>query len=387
MSKKPSKPVLACVMGDMNMVRALGMGGIGCAVVTQPGDPVLHSRYTTQAMFWEDFENGGEPLIDMLMRFAATQPEPPVLYYQQDAQLLMVSRQRERLSRAFRFVVPEATLVEDLVDKARFQILAERLDLPVPRTRRIDLATGTPPASPPDLDLRFPIVIKPLTRFIAWVNVGGEGKAVEVQDREALSRIWPHLVAGRMDLLAQEMVPGPETKIESYHCYVDPHGTVIGEYSGRKIRTYPRDLGHSTALTITDAPDVIELGRELVAKLNFSGVAKFDFKRAPDGSLHLLEVNPRYNLWHYVGAVAGVNLPALVHGDLTGLPRPDPVKARAGASWCNITRDRQAAWEYGMPMSRWWPWMIRCEAKSIAWDDPMPFLRNTLARVLPARAR
>lgn len=31
--------------------------------------------------------------------------------------------------------------------------------------------------------------------------------------------------------------------------------------------------------------------------------------------------------------------------------------------------------------------MIRCEAKSIAWDDPMPFLRNTLARVLPARAR
>jgi hypothetical protein len=31
--------------------------------------------------------------------------------------------------------------------------------------------------------------------------------------------------------------------------------------------------------------------------------------------------------------------------------------------------------------------MIRCEAKSIAWNDPMPFLRNTLAKVLPARGR
>ena len=120
------------------------MGGIGCAVVTQPGDAVLHSRYTNQALYWEDFENGGEALVEMLMRFGSAQPEPPVLYYQQDAQLLMVSRQRERLSKAFRFVVPDAELVEDFVDKARFQILAERLDLPVPRTRRIDLATGTP---------------------------------------------------------------------------------------------------------------------------------------------------------------------------------------------------------------------------------------------------
>jgi predicted ATP-grasp superfamily ATP-dependent carboligase len=387
MNSKAGKPALACVMGDMNMVRALGMGGIECAVVTQPGDAVLHSRYTTQAMFWEDFENGGEALVEMLMRFGSAQPEPPVLYYQQDAQLLMVSRQRERLSKAFRFVVPDAELVEDLVDKARFQILAERLDLPVPKTRRIDLATETPPSSPPDLDLGFPIVVKPLTRFIAWGNVGGDGKALRVENQAALAELWPSLAAGRMDLLAQEMIPGPETKIESYHCYVDRQGVVVGEYTGRKIRTYPEALGHSTALTITDAPDVAELGRELVAKLNFSGVAKFDFKRAPDDSLHLLEVNPRYNLWHYVGAVAGVNLPALVHGDLTGSARPAPRRARAGASWCNITRDRLAARESGVPMSQWWPWMIRCEAKSIAWNDPMPFLRNTLAKVLPARGR
>jgi D-aspartate ligase len=387
MNSKAGKPALACVMGDMNMVRALGMGGIGCAVVTQPGDAVLHSRYTTQAMFWEDFENGGEALVEMLMRFGTAQAEPPVLYYQQDAQVLMVSRQRERLSKAFRFVVPDAELVEDLVDKARFQILAERLDLPVPKTRRIDLATGTPPSSPPDLDLRFPIVVKPLTRFIAWGNVGGDGKALRVENRATLAELWPSLVAGQMDLLAQEMIPGPETKIESYHCYVDRQGMVVGEYTGRKIRTYPEALGHSTALTITDAPDVAELGRQLVARLNFSGVAKFDFKRAPDDSLHLLEVNPRYNLWHYVGADAGVNLPALVHGDLTGSARPAPRRARAGASWCNITRDRLAARESGVPMSQWWPWMIRCEAKSIAWNDPMPFLRNTLAKVLPARGR
>ena len=382
MSDKAARSALACVMGDLNMVRALGLGGIGCAVVARDGEAALHSRYTRQVLPWEDFENGGDTLVEMLMSFGSAQPEQPVLYYQQDAQLLMVSRQRERLSKAFRFVVPEADLVESLVDKGLFQILAERLNLPVPKTRRIDLATGKPPASPPDLDLRFPIIIKPLTRFISWSNVGGQGKALQVGSAETLREIWPNLMTGGMDLLAQEMIPGPENRIESYHCYVDQQGVIVGEYTGRKIRTYPETLGHSTALTITDAADIVDLGRSLVAKLNFSGVAKFDFKRAPDGSLHLLEVNPRYNLWHYVGAVAGVNLPALVYGDLLGLPRPTPSKARAGASWCNITRDRLAARESGLAMSQWWPWMIRCEAKSMTWRDPMPFVHSTLSKVL-----
>ena len=55
-----------------------------------------------------------------------------------------------------------------------------------------------------------------------------------------------------------------------------------------------------------------ELGRTLVQRLGLRGVAKFDFKRAADGRLFLLEVNPRFNLWHHPGALAGVNLPALV---------------------------------------------------------------------------
>ncbi|QQP92053.1 ATP-grasp domain-containing protein [Skermanella sp. TT6] len=387
MSEKQDKRALACVMGDMNMVRALGMGGIGCALVTQPGDPALHSRYTRQAVFWDDFENRHAELIDLLVDFASRQPEPPVLYYQQDAQLLMVSRHRDRLAKSFRFVVPEAELVEDLVDKARFQVLAERLQLPVPRTRRIDFSVGAPDTGPSDIDLRFPIIVKPLTRYVAWGAIGGAGKALRVESPGELQALWPDLIAGGMDLLAQEMIPGPETRIESYHCYVDGAGSVVGEYTGRKIRTYPEALGHSTALTITDEADVRTLGREMVDKLALTGVAKFDFKRAPDGTLHLLEVNPRFNLWHYVGAVAGVNLPALVYGDLLGLRRSPVPRARAGASWCNITRDKLAARESGVSMAEWWAWMIRCEAKSITLRDPMPFLRKHVSRVLPARWR
>src|SRR5439155_95698 len=101
------------------------------------------------------------------------------------------------------------------------------------------------------------------------------------------------------------------------------------EFTGRKIRTHPTQHGHSTALEITDAGDVAALGRDLVHRVGLRGVAKLDFKRGPDGRLHLLEINPRFTLWHHPAALAGVNVPLLVYGDLTGASRPPLLKARA----------------------------------------------------------
>jgi D-aspartate ligase len=183
------------------------------------------------------------------------------------------------------------------------------------------------------------------------------------------------------------MPPGPETRIESYHVYVDQRGQVVGEFTGQKIRTQPALHGYSTALVVTDKADVIALGRAVVDKLKLVGVAKFDFKRDPDGRLRLLEINPRFNIWHHPGALAGVNLPALVYADMVGLPRPAVSRARAGVRWCLAWRDLPAARASGVPIWAWLPWALGCEAKSaIAWDDPMPLLRGAWRWISGARA-
>jgi predicted ATP-grasp superfamily ATP-dependent carboligase len=364
-------------MGDMDLVRPLGLAGIGCAVVAPAGSPPTHSRFTRATIPWGDFWGGGEELVEALVRFGSAQPEPPVLFYQEDSQLLLVSRHRDRLARAFRFAIADAELVEDLVDKGRFQALAERLGLPVPATRRVRPAADSDPA---DLGgLRFPVVIKPLTRDSRWSAIGGAGKAVHAETPEALRDLWPRLAAAGGELLVQELIPGPETRIESYHAYVDERGEVVAEFTGRKIRTLPPSFGHSTAVEISDAADVAALGQTLAERLGLRGVAKFDFKRAPDGALHLLEVNPRFNLWHHLGAVAGVNLPALVHADMAGSPRPAVSPARAGATWCRPADDWRAARASGVPLSSWLPWMLRCDANAtVDRRDPMPLLNGEL---------
>jgi len=379
----PAAP-MACVLGDLDLVRPLGLAGVRCAVVAPPDTPVRHSRYTAAVIGDEEAGTAPDALMARLLDFARGQPAPPALFYQDDDQLLFVSRRRDALRPALRTVIADAGLVEDLVDKARFQALAERLSLPVPATRRLRPADG---GLPPVLDLRYPVIVKPLTRRKPWDSIEGLGKAIPVHSQADLDALWPRLQTVGIDVLAQEMIPGPESAIESYHVYVDERGGIAGDFTGAKIRTYPLDYGHSTALTITDAPDVLGQGRRLTEALGLTGVAKFDFKRGPDGRLHLLEVNPRFNLWHHLGAKAGVNLPALVWADLMGLRRPAVRRARAGATWCHVTKDRMAAQESGVPLASWLAWVAACDAKAAALHDPLPFLHSIGGKALARLAR
>jgi CelD/BcsL family acetyltransferase involved in cellulose biosynthesis/predicted ATP-grasp superfamily ATP-dependent carboligase len=373
---------LACVMGDIDLLRPLALAGIPCAVVTRPGVPSLYSRAAKVTLQWEDFAPDDATLVDALVALGEAQREPPVLFYEEDAQLLLVSRFRERLARAFRFVIADAGLVEDLLDKARFQALAERHGLPVPAARRFDpSAIGSG-----DLGLRFPVLVKPVTRLDAWNERFGLRKALAAENLAALQSLWPQLRDLGLPLMAQELVPGAEARIESYHCYVDGRGGIAAEFTGRKLRTYPAHYGHTTALEITDAPDVRAQGRAAIEKLGLTGVAKLDFKRDMQGKLRLLEINPRFTLWHHAGAIAGVNIPALVYADLLGIPRPTVVRARAGVRWCRAWKDLPAARADGISLTQWLPWFVGCEAKSaLFFDDPMPFVRSSLFRVMRPR--
>lgn len=389
MSPGPESRPPALVMGDMDIVRPLAAAGIRSWVAAPPGRPPRYSRFVDGAIELPDPWREPEMAVARLLAFARNRATKPVLFYEDDGHLALVSRHRHRLENAFQFVIADPDLVEDLIDKARFLRLADRRGLPVPPTRCLPSSSD-----PLDTDLDFPLIIKPLTRDDrdrGWIAIGGAAKAIRVEDRDDLGRRLPQLQQAGIALLAQSLIAGPETAVESYHVYADAGGNVVADFTGRKIRTLPAEFGFSTALTTTSAPDVIDLGRDIVRRLGLAGVAKMDFKRDRDGNLFLLEVNPRFTLWNHLGARAGVNLPGLVYEDLVGLEREPIRDARPGVTWCDLPKDFRSAVASSLPLAAWVRWVASADIKTdFSWDDPGPFLRGRLLprlrrTVLPGR--
>jgi predicted ATP-grasp superfamily ATP-dependent carboligase len=383
---------IALVLGArvIEVVRSLAMEGIPVGVVTPTGDPARWSRYARTVMTWDwmlPAERHDEALADRLVRFARQQPSPPVLLYCSDQSMVFVSRHRDRLAEGFRFVVPEAGLVEAMEDKARFAALAAAHSLPVPPTVVLDRCRPEPHDEV--LGLGMPIIVKPTARDRTWVTaVGCSAKAVRIETEEQLLAFWPRLCGLSKPAIAQESIPGPETSVVSYHVYVDESGEIAGEFTGCKIRTIPIEYGHTSSLTITDDPEVARLGRQVCRTLGLRGVAKIDFKYGPDRRLYLFEINARLTLWAHPGARAGVNLPAIVYADLTGLPRPACGRTRSRVDWVH-PKDVLAARAHGISTARWmsWVWHTRPVTGVWKWDDPGPLLGMAAVRLKEAVLR
>ena len=372
----------ACIFGEgVDLLQALGLAGIPCVSVSPPGAVPRFSRFCRAAVTWHDPLREAEALLKALLEFARTVDEPPVLFYQGDEDTLFVSRFRSELAPHYRFVIPDASLVEDLIDKDRFEAFARRLSLPVPSSTT--LRPDTPPSA--ELGITFPALVKPIARQLStdsWRSLAGHAKAVQVASLDELTRMWRQAASNDTSLLVQQLIAGDESRIESYHVYVDSRGHVAGEFTGRKVRTFPVRFGHSSALEISAEEDVRNLGAELVKRIGLRGVAKLDFKRDPSGKLYLLEANPRFSLWHHLGAAAGVNLPALVHADLTGRPRPTRATARPGVGWSKPLEDLRAVRAAGAPLRTWLSWTIGARARSgFATDDPMLVVGWALRKV------
>jgi len=352
----------------MDLVAPLGKAGVECVAIARKGDPTRYSRYVNKSLDTVDVWNEPESMVERLLTAAAAEEQKPVLFYQTDPDLVMVSRFRDELSEGFLLDVAAPKLVEELVDKAAFHDLAERHDLPVPKT--VLLNPGDPVAKAEALPL--PVIMKPaLRKPEGWVPVANTAKAVEADTVEELRSLWSTFDESGVAVIVQEMLMGPESDIESHHVYIDSAGEFAGEFTGRKIRTKPLKFGISTSVEVVDIPAIRRLGRDICERVGLTGVAKLDFKRNHYGHPILLEINARYTLWHNPGAVAGVNIPGMVYADLTGTPRPAVTPVTKPVRWVKPWFDISAAKEDGLSMASWMKFVATCQTKSaVSWRDP-----------------
>lgn len=377
--------IVAVLCGDLNMLRCFAGSGVRTCVVTDdPDEPTLYSRHLEDQWIIASPRDEPERAVDHLETLGASYTEKPVLYYGDDAMLLLISRHRERLQQHYRFLMPPADDIEALTDKARFRALARDRDLPVPTTYTAR-ELGSPEVALTHLAL--PCILKP-SSHVGWFKAqvaGGEGrpkKALRVDTPDELRETWERLSRFADDFVLQQYVGGGGERIYSYHTYNDAEGRPLGWFCGHKIRTYPKHAGVSTYLELVDDSRVARLGRRVTDALGLVGPAKLDFKEDDDGRLYLLEVNARYTLWNYLGAAAGVNLPLLSHRYLAHGERPEVTASdyQPGLKWLNFGNDARAVMRDYRPSGdlSLLSWLRSYRGRKVydifAWDDPVPVM-------------
>lgn len=323
----------------------------------------------------------GEALVEELLRLAATQfsGTRPVLLLTQEESVKTISHHRDRLSALYRFSLPPMDVVDTLLHKESFQNLAEQLGSPIPPLVHIRTLADLPAIE----TLRYPVVIKPGERSTEYSQQFKKAYRVEhaVAGAELIGRILPVMA----DIVVQEWIEGPDSNI--YFCLqsLDRQGHVAASFTGRKIRSWPPQVG-GTASCVA-APEAHEELSGLTAKFfqaaGVIGMASMEYKRdSRSGEFRMVEPTVgRTDYQEEVATLNGVNLPHAAWCAELGLPFPTPAMRERPVVWRVRSEDVQSAAAQGQPLIQGYPRGGHVADALWRWDDPMPATVQSLRRV------
>jgi predicted ATP-grasp superfamily ATP-dependent carboligase len=375
-------PVL--LLGGVSLVRALGLAGIPAVVASYESDePAFASRYCVGRCVLPPLEN--EAAIDAIVtigdRLTAMYGRRVPLMYGNDDYLKLIYAHRERLQRYFLLMLNEPEVAQALLLKDAFQTFAQRRGLPVPPSLEWD---GTGPGTV--AGTAEPVVVKPCDKD-GWHDstlkkrLFGDAKAL-VFDSGAKAAANPDVAMFRDQLTVQRYIEGDDTCIWSYHAFADENGAVLDSFIGRKLRTFPANTGESSFIELDENEELAALGADIAARLPLKGIFKMDFKKdARTGRWYLLEINARFNLWHYLGACSGVNLLRVAYEYTLDGTRPlEPRRYGTGLRWMSFELDLRAFLELrarkALGTLGWLGSIVfsRKVYNLFAWRDPGPWL-------------
>ncbi|BAS00114.1 ATP-grasp domain-containing protein [Blastochloris viridis] len=383
----PGVVILGGAHGTLALARSLGSRGVPVFYVSNDSPLPGWSRFVRRRFRWPGAAS--ERAVDALLELARREGlAGALLVAGGDAEVRLVSRALPELSAAYRIMLPSWDALKWVCDKPFLYRRARELGLAIPQTYEI-ASLGHAEA----LELTFPVVLKPHMGGVGGAFVAA--KVVRADDRAAFLAAYATAAGeiGGDNVVVQEMIPGGGESQFSYAA-LWRDGEPVAEFTARRARQYPVEFGFtSTLVEVVEEPQVVAAARGVLGSVRFSGLVEVEFKRdRRDGSLKLLDVNPRPWSWFGLAAAAGVDLGAMLWAAANGREAAAAV-ARPGTAWVFLVRDVVAAFQtiasgrlrvadYVASLAR-----VRAEA-TFAVRDPVPALFDvpvTAWRVLARR--
>jgi predicted ATP-grasp superfamily ATP-dependent carboligase len=234
-------------------------------------------------------EEDANTLERVLTRLAHHIPERSVLFPTSDTTVLLLAKIQRDLEH-FVIFIPEYSVVETMVIKTRFYPSLQRYGVPHPQT-------FSPEDTPRDVimqRLSFPMYIRPAQSLLFAQHFRHKGFVVHNQ--EELHTFLAIAEQARVEVLVQEVIPGPTSEGYILQGYLNQQSQPIVIVAAQKLRQPTMFSNQSVQVSIppSSIAECIQSIVDYFQQIQYRGLFGAEFKRDPrDGQLKLLEVNAR----------------------------------------------------------------------------------------------
>jgi D-aspartate ligase len=318
----------------LGIARSLGRLGIRVTILDDKVSISQSSRYVQQSLRVPTLRSSKDTIDALYDAARCCDLEGWVLFPTREETVAAVAQNRDTLARIFRVPTPSWETVQIAWDKRQTYQVAERLGIDVPRCwfprSEADLA---------EITFDGPVIIKPAIKEHFFYATGAKAWRADSPAELLTKYRQAKAIVPAEEVIVQELVPGDGDQQLAYCAFVKD-GEPVGSMTVVRRRQHPSDFGRaSTFVETVDLPELEAPSLRLLREMGYYGLVELEFKRDErDGVVKLLDVNARTWGYHGLGAAAGVDFPALLHRDQTGLP-VQPCRARAGVRWVRLATD------------------------------------------------
>jgi predicted ATP-grasp superfamily ATP-dependent carboligase len=380
MEKKVLSPAIVLSTNTMGLgvIRALGSMGVPIiAMYYDKGDTGYLSKYVQERVYVPHPEKSEDAFIECLVEYA-DHYSGGMLIPTSDATLATVSRHKMLLEQYYLVASPEWEISQLFIDKQRTYALADAIGVLAPKTRV--------PHSIEDVErygqmIQYPCLVKPSQSHQYYDQF--KTKMVRADNFDQMLAAYQQAAEVGIEVMLQELIPGDDSQGANYNCYFWD-GAPLVEFTAKKIRSGPPEIGSPRVAMSSHIPEVIEPGRKILEAMGFHGYACTEFKQDPrDGVYKLIEVNGRHNLSTLLAVHCGINFPWLHYRHLVQGELPSAPDQETGMYWIDMTRDvgyslksrSREKYSLGQYLR---PYLSTHTFAIFDWKDPKPFVKRCL---------
>jgi len=252
----------------------------------------------------------------------------PVILFTQDDQVVELSGKQKQLSAFYSFLLPDAPLVELLMEKGRFSEFAANNQLAIPRTQFVKTAQGLREAGD---QMGFPLIIKPYLLHAEKANNPEELAAIADQLNDLHYR----------SCIVQEYIEGEDDNL--YFCFLlfNQDSELVSSMVAQKLRQWPIAHG-TTSLARTVENEAIR--KEVAAfcsSVQLKGFVSIEYKYDQKNQRYLI-MEPtvgRFNQQVALTKACGINFPERLVRLLYGEPFEAEKKQTNDVYWIYESND------------------------------------------------